>query len=159
MIAYVARDTLTRVFYSLGDSRLPLLVAVFSIILKIILNTILVKKYHASGIAFATSIVTVFNFLFLWLLLRGKIGSLGWGKQIRSLIKLIIVTFIMYLFGILFLNVFPLHMEKYDFMSKIILIFSSFVVCFLVYFGLALTIRLEEAEQVAKEIKRRFLKS
>ena len=31
MIAYVARDTLTRVFYSLGDSKLPLIVAICSI--------------------------------------------------------------------------------------------------------------------------------
>ena len=62
MIAYVARDTLTRVFYSFGNSRIPLLVSIFSIILKIVLNSVLVGKYQAPGIAFATSIVTLFNF-------------------------------------------------------------------------------------------------
>lgn len=159
MIAYVARDTLTRVFYSLGDSRLPLIVAIFSIVLKIILNTVLVRKYHASGIAFATSLVTVFNFLFLWFLLRNKIGRLGWAMHIRSLMKLIVVSFVMYLFGVLFLSVFPVHIKDYDFISKLILIFTSFSVCFLVYFGLALTIRLEEAENIVREINKKLFKT
>ncbi len=158
MVAYVARDTLTRVFYSLGDSKTPLLIAVFSILLKILLNSILVKKYHAPGIAFATSLVTVFNFLFLWFLLRGKIGFLGWKKHIRSFIKIIISAFLMYLFGLLFLELFPIHLQYYDPFSKGILIFTSSMTCFLIYFGLALTLRLEEANKVLTEIKNKFMK-
>lgn len=156
MIAYVARDTLTRVFYSLGDSKLPLLVAVFSILLKIGLNSVLVEKYQAPGIAFSTSLVTVFNFLFLAVLLRKKIGCLGWMKHFRTLIKMAIITLIMYLFGLLFLNIFPIHLIKFDIFSKSILIFTSFSTCFLVYFGLALTLRIEEAEKVFNEIKRKL---
>lgn len=156
MIAYVARDTLTRVFYSLGDSRLPLIVAVFSIILKIILNNLLVEKYHAPGIAFATSIVTVFNFLMLWILLKYKIGSLGFSKHLRDFIKLIVVALVMYLLGYLFLSLFPVHITKYDLISKFILIFASTSACFMVYFGLALTLRLEEAQKVLSEIKKKL---
>lgn len=153
MIAYVARDTLTRVFYSLGDSKIPLLVALCSIVLKIILNSLLVEKYHAPGIAFATSLVTCFNFLLLWFLLRKRIGYLGWMKHLRPLLKMLVVIFIMYLFELLFLYIFPVHIEKYDFITKSILIFTSFTVCFLIYFGLALTIRIEEAERIFQEIK------
>ena len=153
MIAYVGRDTLTRVFYSLGDSKIPLLVAVFTIIAKIILNSLLIEKYHAPGIAFATSLVTCLNFLLLWILLRNKIGSLGFLKHLRSIIKLITVTFVMYLLGLIFLYIFPFHIEKFNFISKAILIFVSFSVCSLVYFGLSLTLRIEEAEKILKEIK------
>ena len=153
MVAYVARDTLTRVFYSLGDSRIPLLIAVFSIILKITLNSLLVHKYKAPGIAFSTSLATVLNFLFLWFLLRKKIGRLGFSKHLRSLIKMAVVAFVMYLFGLIFLQLFPLHITMYDFISKTILIFTSFTTCFLVYFGLALTLRVEEAERILREIK------
>lgn len=158
MIAYVGRDTLTRVFYSLGDSRTPLFIAIFTVIAKIILNSLLVEKYHAPGIAFSTSLVTCLNFLLLWILLRNKIGSLGWTKNLRSIIKLIVVTFVMYLLGLLFLYVFPVHIEKYNFISKSILILTSFIVCFLVYFGLALTIRIEEAEKIFKEIRIKVMK-
>ena len=153
MVAYVARDTLTRVFYSLGDSRIPLYVAVISIILKIIFNSLLVQKYHAAGIAFATSLVTLINFLLLWLLLRLKIGSLGWGRHLKSLFKIGIVTFVMYLFGVIFLSLFPANIRTYDLISKSILIFTSSVTCGLIYFGLALTLKIEEAQKVLREIK------
>lgn len=157
MVAYVARDTLTRVFYSLGDSKLPLLVAIFSIILKILLNKALVDKYHAPGIAFATSLVTIFNFLFLAFLLRKKIGCLGLANHLRALFKILVVTFVMYLIGQLFLSAFPVHIKDYDTISKFILIFTSFFVCFLLYFGLALTLRVEEAQKALREIKAKII--
>ena len=125
-------------------------------LLKIGLNSVLVEKYQAPGIAFSTSLVTVFNFLFLAVLLRKKIGCLGWMKHFRTLIKMAIITLIMYLFGLLFLNIFPIHLIKFDIFSKSILIFTSFSTCFLVYFGLALTLRIEEAEKVFNEIKRKL---
>lgn len=158
MFAYVARDTLTRVFYSLGNSRTPLVVAVFAIILKVALNNILVEKYQAPGIAFATSLVTLFNFLLLWFLLRKQIGCLGIGKHVRPIIKMVVATFVMYLVGLLFISLFPLHITNYDFVSKLILLFTSFVVCFLIYFGLSLTIRIEEAEKILREIRRKLIR-
>ncbi len=157
MIAYVARDTLTRVFYALGDSKLPLLVAVFSIVLKIVLNALLVKKYHAPGIALSTSLVTLFNFLFLMILLRNKIGCLGWFKHLRSLLKMLTITLIMYIFGLMFLYLFPVHLISYDFFSKALLILVSSSILFLIYFGLSLTLRVEEAQKVFSELKKRFI--
>src|SRR3989338_4267676 len=153
MIAYVARDTLTRVFYSFGNSRIPLLVAVFSIILKIVLNSFFVEKYQAPGIAFATSVATLLNFLLLWFLLRKEIGSLGWFKHLRELFKMAICAFVMFLCGFIVVNVFPLPFSDYNFFSKFVLIFISFFFCFVVYFGLALTLRVEEAGKVFREIK------
>lgn len=158
MVAYVARDTLTRVFYSFGNSKLPLLVAIFSIILKIVLNSFLVEKYQAPGIAFATSLVTVFNFLLLGFLLRKQIGCLGWGKHIKSLAKMAIATFIMYLFGLLFLFIFPVNIERYDFFSKTILISASFITCFMIYFGMALTLKIDEAKKILEEVRIKLVK-
>ncbi len=155
MIAYVARDTLTRVFYSFGNSRIPLLVAIFSIVLKIILNRLLVEKYQAPGIAFSTSLVTLFNFLLLGFLLRKEIGCLGWLKHMRSLLKIVIATLVMYLIGLLFIDVFPLYLQNYGFLSKIVFLSTSFIICFLVYFGLALTLKVKEAEKIFYEIKKR----
>lgn len=156
MVAYVARDTLTRVFYSLGNSKLPLLVAICSIILKIFLNSILVKEFKAPGIAFATSLITVFNFLLLWFLLRNHIGSLGWTKNLDSIFKMLIATSTMYILGFLFIRLFPDDIENYDFISKTIFIMGSSILCFLTYFGLAFRLNIEEAEKVFNEIKKRI---
>ena len=159
MIFYVARDTLTRVFYSLGDSKIPLLVAVFSIILKIIFNSLLVDKYHAPGIAFSTSLVTLFNFLLLAFLLRNKIGNMGWTKHAVVFFKMALVTVIMYLIGYFFLSAFPLDVSSQSVLTKAALIIVSFVICFLVYFGLSLALKIEEAGKVMEKVKDKLMKN
>lgn len=156
MVAYVARDTLTRVFYSLGNSRIPLVVALVSIILKIILNSILVEKYQAPGIAFATSLVTLFNFLLLGFLLRKEIGCLGWIKHIRSLVKMSAATFVILLLGFLILNAFGPLLPALSFVPKLIFIVISFLFSILIYTGLAFALRVEEAELVLREIKNKL---
>jgi len=157
IVAYVARDTLTRVFYSLGDSKTPLFIAFVAIITKIILNSLLVEKYQAPGIAFATSLVTVFNFLLLWILLRRKIGTLGFSKHLRSIVKMATATIVMILCGLLIVIGFGSYVTEFSFITKMAYISGSFIFCFLIYFGLALTLRIEEAEKVLKEIKSRFI--
>ena len=63
---------------------------------------------------------------------------------------MVIATLVMYLFGLLFLFVFPIHIEKYDFFSKALLISTSFIICFMIYYGTALTLRIEEAKKKLK---------
>lgn len=156
IIAYVARDTLTRVFYSLEDSKTPLFIAGLAIILKVILNLALAKKFQAPGIAFATSIVTVFNFLLLWFLLRKKIGSLGWLKHLRAIFKLTTATILMLICGFIVLNSFGVLFHEFNFALKLTYIVLSFLFCMTIYFGLTLTLRSEEAEVVLREIKRKL---
>ncbi len=69
IVPYIFRDTLTRVFYSLGDSKTPLYVAIFAIFSKIILNYLLVGPYGLAGVAMATVLMTTINFLVLSVLL------------------------------------------------------------------------------------------
>jgi putative peptidoglycan lipid II flippase len=74
IIPYIFRDTLTRVFYSLGDSKTPLYVAIFAIFVKVILNYLLVDNYALAGIAMATVLMTTINFIVLSGLLYLKLS-------------------------------------------------------------------------------------
>ncbi len=74
IIPYIFRDTLTRVFYSLGDSKTPLYVALLAIVVKVALNFLLVERYELAGIAMATVLMTTFNFLLLSGLLYRKVS-------------------------------------------------------------------------------------
>jgi len=76
IIPYIFRDTVTRIFYSLGDSRTPLYVAIFAILLKCVLNYFLVQAYAVVGIAISTVVISLVNFSLLAILLRGKMGKL-----------------------------------------------------------------------------------
>ena len=156
MVAYVARDTLTRVFYALGNSRIPLMVAILAIILKVVFNNVLVEKYGVYGIAFSTSLVTLLNFIFLNLLLKKEIGNLGWISHSKSLLKMAVSTFVMFIIGFLILNSFSAILLSSGFIFKLFFLIGSFIVLFLIYFGLALSLKIKEAEIVLKEIKKRL---
>lgn len=154
MIAYIARDTLTRVFYSLGNSKIPLLIAIISIILKILLNSLLVGKYHAAGIALGTTIVTFINFIILDLLLTRKIGKIGWENHIKSILKMICISLIVYGLGFLSLNIIDLN--SLSFINKIISLSIISILFFSTYFILAVLFKLSEANKIFDEVKSRI---
>lgn len=71
-LPYVFKEALIRVSYAFGESRLPLLVMIWTLFFKIVLNYLLVPHFAVAGIAIATLITTVFNFVFLYFVLEKK---------------------------------------------------------------------------------------
>jgi putative peptidoglycan lipid II flippase len=85
---YVARDLLTRVFYAFQDSRTPFAIAVIAIVVKIFLDWLFVSvfKLGISGIALATTLITIINLSLLFYLLRNRTGRLGTVAMIKPLL-------------------------------------------------------------------------
>ncbi|HEY9679614.1 MAG TPA: murein biosynthesis integral membrane protein MurJ [Drouetiella sp.] len=85
IVIYIGRDLITRVFYAYKDSKSPYYVGMCAITLKALLDYIFVLQLHmgVGGISLATTIITVFNFSLLGILLRKKIGSLGIFKLVK----------------------------------------------------------------------------
>ncbi len=93
MIPYMARDTLTRVFYAFDDSKTPFFIAICSVFVKIIMNFLLVQKMGVGGIMLSTTAVTIFNMTLLAILIRKKI-SLDFNKFFTPVLKMFICTII-----------------------------------------------------------------
>jgi len=75
LIPYMARDTITRVFYAFDDSKTPFVIAICSVAVKVLMNAIFVKTYGISGIMISTTAVTIFNAVVLgFLILKKKIN-------------------------------------------------------------------------------------
>jgi putative peptidoglycan lipid II flippase len=88
---YVARDLLTRVFYAFQDSRTPFAIAVMAILVKIFLDWLFVSvwKLGISGIALATTLITIFNLSCLYFFLRMRTGRLGTVSMIKPLMIMV----------------------------------------------------------------------
>lgn len=84
---YVARDLLTRVFYAFQDSKTPFAIAVMAILVKIFLDWLFVSvfKLGISGIALATTLITIFNLSWLFYFLRKRTGRLGTVAMLKPL--------------------------------------------------------------------------
>lgn len=74
LLFYALSISLVRVFNSLHDMKTPALVGITSIAMNAILAAILMAPFRNLGIALSTSIVSLYNFALLYVLLKKKIG-------------------------------------------------------------------------------------
>lgn len=86
---------LTRVYYSLHDTKTPMINGAISVGFNIIFNIILVKFMEHAGLALATSIATTIATFLLLYELKRKIGSLGTKTYIITLFKIGLASGIM----------------------------------------------------------------
>ena len=97
MIGFGLRDILGKVFYSLQDTRTPMINGAIAMGLNITLNILFVKftNMQLAGLALATSTAALVTVTMLFISLRIKIGPFG-GKAILSVfIKSIVSALLM----------------------------------------------------------------
>ena len=97
LIGFGLRDILGKVFYSLQDTKTPMINGILAMILNIILNLFFVNftNMQLAGPAFATSISAIATIILLFTSLRKKIGPFG-GKSIAlAMTKSIISSLLM----------------------------------------------------------------
>lgn len=94
LIPYMARDTVTRLFYAFDDSRTPFVVAICSVAIKIVMNMIFVKILGIGGVMLSTTLVTIFNATLLSLLILRKKVDLDYMGFVKTFIKMLVATLI-----------------------------------------------------------------
>jgi putative peptidoglycan lipid II flippase len=87
LVAMAIRLLLNKVYYSLQDTKTPMINGAISVVFNIVLNLILVKYMAHAGLALATSIATTIATLLLLYGLKKKIGPLGTKGYITTLVK------------------------------------------------------------------------
>ncbi|MDN5301097.1 MAG: putative peptidoglycan lipid flippase [Thermoanaerobacteraceae bacterium] len=87
MIGIGIREVLNRGFYSLQDTKTPMINGTIAMMINIILNLILVRFMGLGGLALSTSISAIICTVMLFYSLRKKIGPLGGKKIIETLFK------------------------------------------------------------------------
>lgn len=86
---------LNRTYYSLQDTKTPMINSFIAIGLNIALNLILVKFMAHRGLALATSISAITSSLLLLYGLKKKIGSFGFTKSIKCGLKSLVASAVM----------------------------------------------------------------
>jgi len=84
-----------RAFYSLEDTLTPTIITTIAIIVNYFGDWILSGPLLHGGIALSTSIVMTFNFCSLLLILRMRIGRLGWNSIMNTLAKVCVASCIL----------------------------------------------------------------
>ncbi len=95
MLGFGFREIFSRAFYSLQDTKTPVINAAIAIAINIILNFILSKFMGIGGLALATSISAIFCSLLLLISLRKKIGPFGMRKISIKFLKILYASSVM----------------------------------------------------------------
>ncbi len=161
---YVFRDSITRVYYSFNDSATPFVVAFSSILLKVFLNILLVKKLAMGigGITLSTSLVTLFNATILGILISKKL-KLNYKSLFTNFFKMVVAALItgFVCYGLMTFissefSAYAQILPKYVFeFIKIIFIFS---ICIFLYSLLNLLFKMEYANELKQRLTERFKK-
>ncbi|KMT21792.1 murein biosynthesis integral membrane protein MurJ [Clostridium cylindrosporum] len=88
MIGYGLREVISKAFYSLHDTKTPMINAVVAVVINIILCIILSRFMGVNGLALATSIAGILCTITLFISLRRKIGYIKLKSILISLCKI-----------------------------------------------------------------------
>lgn len=95
ILGYGLREILTKVFYSINQTKTPMINGILTVILNILLNFLLINKMKHNGLALATSISSIFGTLLLFISLRKKSINIDFKKILITLLKVFISSIIM----------------------------------------------------------------
>lgn len=150
MIGFGLRDVLSRAFYSMQDTKTPMINAVIGMLLNISLNIILSKYMGIGGLALATSIAAIVTTILLLISLRKKIGEFG--------MKQISISFLKILFGSLVMGVFARLSFNYliSKLNESLSLLVAIGVGAVIYFIIIYFMKIEDVDVIVGTIKRKL---
>jgi len=95
LIGYSAVKIASPTFYSLRDSRTPVIVSVLTVTANLILNLTLVRVVGYRGLALGTALAAIFNAGVLLWLLRGRLGGLDGRRISVAILKILAASIVM----------------------------------------------------------------
>jgi len=88
LVGYSAVKIAVPSFYSLHDSRTPVIVSGITVLLNVVLNVTLVRMLGFTGLALGTAASAIFNAATLLWLLRSRLGGIDEGRVAASFLKI-----------------------------------------------------------------------
>lgn len=95
ILAFSLRNVISRAFYSLHDTKTPMINGAIAIVFNIVLNIVLSKYMGYIGLAIATTIAAYIGLIIFLITLRKRIGSFDGKSILTTAIKSIIAAVIM----------------------------------------------------------------
>lgn len=157
LVAVALRELLARTFYSLHDTRTPVLISLSCISLNIIFNLLLIRPMGHGGLALATSLANLLVLVPMFYLLRRKVGSINGLKITKDALKLFTAAGIMGLaVWFIYINVAILWATASRFLQAGIL---GLMIGFgaMVYFILCYLFGIEELILLLKTMRKKLL--
>ncbi|MGL5751944.1 MAG: murein biosynthesis integral membrane protein MurJ, partial [Paraclostridium sp.] len=159
MIGFGLRDILGKVFYSLQDTKTPMINGVIAMVLNIILNIVFVKltNMQLAGLAFATSISALVTIILLFISLRKKIGPFGGKSIVLVVFKTSIASLLMAVVTAFIYN-FTSNVLGYGFINEVVTLAVSVGIGAIIYGVSIIVLKINEVNLIIYTIKSKVKK-
>ncbi|MBE3591347.1 MAG: murein biosynthesis integral membrane protein MurJ [Thermoanaerobacter sp.] len=157
MTAYGLRDVLSRSFYSMKDTKTPMINGAIAVLLNIALNLILVRYLKLGGLALSTSIAAIFATFLLFISLKRKLGGIGGKYMFMSFIKAMFAAIVMGVIVHFMYNNLIVKMPSDKKIYEVIVLFITILVGAIIYSTIVLVTDKSAFSYLKKGIK--FLNS
>ena len=153
MLGFGMRDIISRAFYSLQDTKTPMINAAIAMAMNIVLNIILSKFMGIGGLALATSISAIFCTVLLFISFRNKIGPFGMRNIAISFIKVLCASLVMgfiarLLYDILIKNI-----------GANLALIAAIIIGAVVYFVMIYFMKIDEVDSMIEAVKMKLEKA
>ncbi|MEH7502854.1 murein biosynthesis integral membrane protein MurJ [Neobacillus drentensis] len=145
------REILSRAFYSLQDTKTPMINATIALLFNIILNLILTEFMNLAGIALATSIAAIIGAFLLFINIQKKVGKFSPKEIYPSFLKISISSIIM---GVVSKFIFKILLNQVGLSFSLII---SFALGILIYSILIYFMKINEVELVLQMAKNKII--
>ena len=147
LVAYELRDIINKVFYSLQDTKTPMINGAIAMGLNIVLNIIFVKFMGHAGLALATSLSALICTFLLFYSLRKKIGNFGQEKILTTAIKSLLSAILKGV-CVTFAHAFIINHTGTGFIGQVISILVSVLAGVIVYGISVIFLKIEEVSMI-----------
>ncbi len=156
LLGYSAVKIASPTFYSLRDSRTPVIVSVLSVLANLAINLALVRVMGYRGLALGTALAAMFNAVALLWLLRGRLGGLEGRRIATSLLKISIASIVMGLVAWCTSASLTLAIPDNGLLWKAVRVAAAIGAGVIVLVASARLLRIAEFEEALKRVLRRF---
>ncbi len=150
MVGIAFREILSRAFYSIQDTKTPMINAAIGMGLNIVLNLILSRYLGIGGLALATSISAIFTAMLMIITLRIKIGPLGIKNTSKSFIKIVLASLVMALIA-------KFSFEKLiDLMGQNISLIIALTISMVTYMIIIYHMKIQDVDAIVSVVKNKL---
>ncbi|AKN32505.1 membrane protein [Clostridium carboxidivorans P7] len=155
MIFYGIRDILNKAFYSIKDTKTPMINSFVGILINIVINIFIAKYMQVSGLTLATTISSIIVTIGMLISLNKKIGNIDVRKIFNVLAKTIFASLIMgvFIFGV---NKFCMLLIASELKASILSIIMSFFIGTGVYMACIHLFKIEEYMYMISLVKQKI---
>ena len=155
LVAIAVRVMLNKVFYSLQDTKTPMVNAAIGVVIDVVLNFALVGPFGIRGLAVSTSISSIVIVILAFYKLREKLGPIGISNMMTALSKTLVASLVMgFLVYIIYFKVGALLPQTT--MTQLLSLMVAVLAGVIIYFFMLLALKMKEVRLLTKAILRRI---